>query len=288
MKIRIKKIRNQEKVKNERKWKEKKSEGFTFVETIAVLAIGAILTAGSTVSATKLIRRAKQTAAKNQISEFSAALQTYFLDCGCFPTTEQGIKSLWEKPSLYPVPENWNGPYVMREPGADPWGTEYEYVNAENANVRILHPFLLKSIILFVLGRCTRCKAKAEECHLVATANAMRLVALRQFHSVDGLCGGHHELSVRLVVVHYHSGLLHLLRCERTKLAAVDNALQVFFKIVTGFHCTLSSNSITTCSSLLFFGMKHWQSLHSSPSHQYGEKPPQLSVVLSILLVQCF
>jgi len=148
MKIRIKKIRNQEKVKNERKWKEKKSEGFTFVETIAVLAIGAILTAGSTVSATKLIRSAKETAAKNQISEFSAALQTYFLDCGCFPTTEQGIKSLWEKPSLYPVPESWDGPYVVREPGTDPWGNEYEYVHAENANFPSDLPQALPYIII--------------------------------------------------------------------------------------------------------------------------------------------
>ncbi|MBQ8211686.1 MAG: type II secretion system protein GspG [Treponema sp.] len=125
-----------------------KCEGFTFVETIAVLAIGAVLTAGSAVSATKLIKVAKETAARNQISEFSAALQSYFLDCGRFPTSEQGIGALWEKPVLYPVPENWNGPYVIREPGLDPWGSEFVYVNSENADFPADVPESLPFIII--------------------------------------------------------------------------------------------------------------------------------------------
>lgn len=123
--------------KNEQKKKTKKisfeAEAFTFVETLAVLAIGAIIAAGSTVSATKLISLAKKTAAKNQISQYSQALQTYFLDCGRFPTTEQGISALWSKPELYPVPENWNGPYLNKRPGKDPWGGDFEYISAESS-----------------------------------------------------------------------------------------------------------------------------------------------------------
>lgn len=114
------------------KWKQM-SEGFTFVETIAVLAIGAVLSAGSIVSATKLISLAKKTSAKTQIEQFSSALQAYFLDCGRFPTSEQGLSALWEKPVLYPVPENWQGPYLDREPGADPWGSDFEYISAESS-----------------------------------------------------------------------------------------------------------------------------------------------------------
>lgn len=110
-----------------------KSEGFTFVETLAVLAIGAVLSAGSVVSATKLISMAKKTAAKSQIEQYSSALQSYFLDCGIFPTAEQGIAALWEKPVLYPIPENWNGPYLDREPCADPWGTNFKYYCAEDS-----------------------------------------------------------------------------------------------------------------------------------------------------------
>jgi len=113
------------------KWKE--SEGYTFVETLAVLAIGAILACGTTVSASKYISSARQVSARNQIEGFGAALQSYFLDCGRFPTTEQGLEALWEKPVLYPVPENWNGPYLERKPGLDPWKNAFEYISSESS-----------------------------------------------------------------------------------------------------------------------------------------------------------
>ena len=112
---------------------QKEAEGFTYVETVAVLAIGAVLTAGSVFSATKIISAARKTAARTQIEQYSSALQTYFLDCGRFPTTEQGLSALWEKPVLYPVPENWDGPYLESEPCNDPWGTDYKYLSAESS-----------------------------------------------------------------------------------------------------------------------------------------------------------
>ena len=123
-------------IKNERKKTEKRSwqvDAFTFVETLAVLSIGAIIAAGSSVSASKLISFAKKTAAKNQIEQYSQALQSYFLDCGRFPTSEQGIAALWSKPELYPVPEKWNGPYLNKRPGKDPWGGDFEYISAESS-----------------------------------------------------------------------------------------------------------------------------------------------------------
>ena len=116
-----------------KKCQDKKSEGFTFIETLAVLAIGAVLSAGSIVSATKLISLAKRTSARNQIDQYSSALQSYFLDCGRFPTTEQGLFALWEKPNFYPIPENWQGPYVNRKPGTDPWGTDFKYLSSESS-----------------------------------------------------------------------------------------------------------------------------------------------------------
>ena len=118
--------------KNEAK-NQKGYEAFTFVETLAVLAIMAVLTAGCTVSITRLVSTARKTSAKNQIEQFSAALQTYFLDCGRFPTTEQGLNALWEKPVFYPVPEGWDGPYLERKPGKDPWGTDFEYISSESS-----------------------------------------------------------------------------------------------------------------------------------------------------------
>ncbi len=115
------------------KKKAKTNPAFTFVETLAVLAITAALTAGCTISIARLISLAKKTSAKNQIEQYSAALQTYFLDCGRFPTTEQGLSALWERPVLYPVPQDWNGPYLERRPAKDPWGTDFEYISAESS-----------------------------------------------------------------------------------------------------------------------------------------------------------
>ena len=119
--------------KNLQKFLQKKTAAFTYVETIAVIAIGAVLTAGSLVSASKIISSARKTAAKTQIDQYSLALQSYFIDCGRFPTSEQGLWALWEKPVLYPVPEEWSGPYIDREPGNDPWGTDFEYLSSESS-----------------------------------------------------------------------------------------------------------------------------------------------------------
>lgn len=123
------------KLSNIKKNLMKKNDGFTFVETLAVLAIGTVITAGSVVSANRLISMARKTSAKSQISQFGSALQCYFLDCGRFPTTEQGLKALWEKPDLYPEPENWNGPYLDKMPGQDPWGNEFLYKSSESGSL---------------------------------------------------------------------------------------------------------------------------------------------------------
>ena len=121
------------KLEQKQKKRGKSESAFTFVETLAVLAITAALTAGATVSISKIVSIAKRTSAKNQIDQYSAALQSYFLDCGRFPTTEQGLAALWEKPVLYPIPEEWDGPYLERRPGKDPWGTDFEYISAESS-----------------------------------------------------------------------------------------------------------------------------------------------------------
>ena len=56
----------------------------------------------------------------------SLALRLYEVDNGRYPTTEQGLKALMEKPSSPPTPPNWKGPYVEQAP-VDPWGKPYTY-----------------------------------------------------------------------------------------------------------------------------------------------------------------
>jgi general secretion pathway protein G len=51
------------------------------------------------------------------------------LDIGRYPTTQQGLQSLVEKPVTEPVPQNWKtGGYLDRLP-KDPWGNVYQYSN---------------------------------------------------------------------------------------------------------------------------------------------------------------
>lgn len=129
---------------------KEKSDGFTFIETMAVLAIGAILSAGCFFSASKIIEIARKSSAESQIKQYSSALQIYFLECGAFPTTEQGLSALWEKPILYPVPEKWNGPYIDSKPTNDPWGTDFKYISAEETPL----PSEIPENLPFILFSC--------------------------------------------------------------------------------------------------------------------------------------
>lgn len=102
-------------------------EGFTFIETIIVIAIILILSAGVGFSAVKYVETAKTASAKNQMSAYKLALESYYLECGTYPSASQGLEALWEKPTISPVPQLWSGPYVDQEISADPWGREFIY-----------------------------------------------------------------------------------------------------------------------------------------------------------------
>jgi general secretion pathway protein G len=68
--------------------------------------------------------KARVTAARAQINSLMAALNTYKMDTGQFPTTEQGLAVLRAAPAGV---NNWQGPYLERELPNDPWGNPYIY-----------------------------------------------------------------------------------------------------------------------------------------------------------------
>jgi general secretion pathway protein G len=112
-----------------------RDQGFTFIETIVVISIILILSAGVGFSAMKYIERAKLAACRNQIETLRLSLQAYYLDCGAYPTEAQGLMALWEKPVLSPAPPLWNGPYLDRQLPKDPWGFDYHYKNPGDKNL---------------------------------------------------------------------------------------------------------------------------------------------------------
>jgi general secretion pathway protein G len=101
--------------------------GWTFVETLVVIGIVLILTGTVGFVAFRYLDRAKQAAARTQVETLSLALNAYLLDCETYPTEEQGLNALWQKPVIEPVPSGWQGPYVGKKIPTDPWGNEYEY-----------------------------------------------------------------------------------------------------------------------------------------------------------------
>jgi general secretion pathway protein G len=103
------------------------TEGFSLIEVMIVVVILAIL---ATLLAPHVMGRtddAKRAAAKAQIKNIESALQLYKLDNGIYPSNEQGLKALVEKPSSEPRPANWKaGGYLAKLP-SDPWGRVYAY-----------------------------------------------------------------------------------------------------------------------------------------------------------------
>jgi general secretion pathway protein G len=103
--------------------------GFTFIEIMVVVAILAILAALVVPRIMGRTDDAKRTAAKVQIRNIEGALQLYKLDNGVYPSTEQGLKALIEKPSVGVVPKKWKvGGYLPNLP-EDPWGNTYKYLS---------------------------------------------------------------------------------------------------------------------------------------------------------------
>jgi general secretion pathway protein G len=104
-----------------------KSRGFTLIEVLVVVAILAILAA---IVVPRIMDRpdeAKRVAAKADVNAIVATLKLYRLDNGGYPTTDQGLVALVQKPATNPVPPNWK-PYLDRLP-KDPWGGDYQYLN---------------------------------------------------------------------------------------------------------------------------------------------------------------
>ena len=109
----------------------KNEEGWTFMETLVVIAIVLILSGTVGYRVVRNIPQSRIAAAKSQIDSFMAALESYYIDCGSYPTEDQGLDALWSKPDS--GSEAWAGPYVLKKIPLDPWRNPYVYrVPGEN------------------------------------------------------------------------------------------------------------------------------------------------------------
>lgn len=114
-------------------WQSNKAKrhqlGFSLIEILVVLVIIGLLVS---IVAPNVLQRADDARIQKVHADFKnieTALKLYKLDNFSYPTTEQGLKALAEKPTMDPIPRNWKqGGYVEKIP-EDPWGRPYLYLS---------------------------------------------------------------------------------------------------------------------------------------------------------------
>lgn len=98
--------------------------GFTLLELLVVMVIIGLLASYVGPRFFDQIGKSEIKTTRAQMDAFGKALDTYRLDNGHYPSTEQGLKALVEQPAN----ENrWSGPYLQRGIPNDPWGNAYQY-----------------------------------------------------------------------------------------------------------------------------------------------------------------
>ncbi|MGQ9725437.1 MAG: type II secretion system major pseudopilin GspG [Tepidimonas sp.] len=101
--------------------------GFTLIELMVILVIIGVLAALIVPNVIDRADESRVTAARADVANLMQALKLYRLDNQRYPTQEQGLQALVQRPTTGPVPPNWR-PYVEKLP-TDPWGRPYQYLN---------------------------------------------------------------------------------------------------------------------------------------------------------------
>jgi general secretion pathway protein G len=99
---------------------------YTLFEIMLVLGIIAVLVGSAVYLLVGNVDVAKKQRVDTDIQTITTQLKTYEMVNYRFPTTDQGINALVERPTVEPIPPRWTK--LMREMPLDPWGTPYKYI----------------------------------------------------------------------------------------------------------------------------------------------------------------
>ncbi|GGY04279.1 type II secretion system major pseudopilin GspG [Paludibacterium paludis] len=105
----------------------RRQRGFSLIEIMVVVVIMGVLAALIVPNLMDRPDQARATAARQDVGAIMQALKLYRLDNGQYPSSEQGLRALVQKPASGRIPQNWR-PYLEKLP-KDPWGNAYHYLN---------------------------------------------------------------------------------------------------------------------------------------------------------------
>ena len=105
--------------------------GFTLIEIMAVVLIIGLLMTGVGIAVAGIIEDARVNTSRTAIRTLEAALEMYRIDNGRYPTTDQGLRALIEKPTTSPEPRRWRkGGYLRKAMlPTDGWVQPFEYMS---------------------------------------------------------------------------------------------------------------------------------------------------------------
>lgn len=117
-------------------YKVRSSKGFTLIELLAVLTILAIIVGIAAPAIFKMVKKGKDNAARVAIGGIEQSLNAFNLDCGYFPSTEQGLEALLTAPTIGRACKNYDadGYFKKKEMPKDPWNNDFVYVNPGKNN----------------------------------------------------------------------------------------------------------------------------------------------------------
>ena len=98
--------------------------GFTLLELLVVMVIIGLLAAYVAPRYFSQLGKSEVRSAQAQVAALRSALDTYRLDVGRYPSTEQGLAALLTRPQGV---ARWSGPYLQKALPPDPWGRPYQY-----------------------------------------------------------------------------------------------------------------------------------------------------------------
>ena len=135
----MKQISRQNFLKRKLRKEGKCLRGFSFIEVMVVIIILGLLSSIVGVYLFDSAEKAKSDATKTQIRGLETALDLYRLHNSRYPSSEQGLKALLERPEVGLIPKNWNGPYLRgNNLPEDGWDSPFRYISGNGNEFEII------------------------------------------------------------------------------------------------------------------------------------------------------